>query len=135
MLREALRMLRFGFVGIATTLIYGAIAYLAVRGGFTGPLGAAALGYLAAFLVSYFGHMYFSFAVTPDHRTHLWRFIVLTAAMFALSLVLTWTVTGPLQQANGVSVVVVMLAIPPSSYLFNRFWVFLPGLGNAPTRD
>ena len=75
-------------------------------------MGAAALGYLAAFLVSYFGHMYFSFAVPPDHRTHLWRFIVLTTAMFALSLALTWTVTGPLRQTNGVSVVVVMLVIP-----------------------
>jgi hypothetical protein len=32
-------------------------------------------------------------------------------------------------------VVVVMLVITPTSFIFNRFWVFLPGLGNAPTRD
>lgn len=128
---ELARIAKFALVGLSTTLLYGVFAYGAARTGLVGPFGASSLGYLGAFAVSYLGHLHFSFAVAPDHRRQFWRFAVVTATTFAITLALTWLVVRHLGRPYWVSVVVVMIAIPPASYLLNRFWVFTTGAPDA----
>ena len=126
--REILRIVRFGFVGVIATLIYAVVAYLSAKGRWVGPLTATTLGYAAAFVVSYFGHLRCSFSVAPDHRVYLWRFVLVTAVTFGFSLCVTWVVTDVMRLSYAIAIFTVAIFVPPTSYLCNRFWVFMPGL-------
>lgn len=122
------RLVRFGLSGIFATLTYGGISSAIVETGLTRPVAAAVFGYLASATVSYYGHLYFSFRVAPDHRKFFWRFAVTSVITFPMAIVITYLITGVVGGPNGRAVAAVMVLIPLTNYFCNRFWVFLPGL-------
>jgi len=126
--RELLQLVRFGVVGAGVAICYAAITFSIVWSGLGSPIAATIIGHITASLLSYFGHLYFSFGVDPNHRVFLGRFAVLTAATFALNVALTWVLVSTFHAAYQITILVVTIAIPAASYLLNRFWVFLPGL-------
>ena len=122
------RLARFGLTGIVATLTYGGVSSAFVETGLTRPVAAAVIGYLASVMVSYFGHLHFSFRVKPDHQTFFWRFSVAAAISFPLTVLITYVVTDILGESYRLSIAAVMVMIPTINYFCNRFWVFLPGL-------
>jgi putative flippase GtrA len=130
-LRESLRLVRFGFVGASVAACYAAITFSIVRSGLGGPMTATIFGHIIAAILSYFGHMYFSFAVNPDHRIFLGRFAVVAGLTFALNVALTWLLTSVFRTPYQVPILVVTIAIPAANYVLNRFWVFSPGLSTS----
>jgi putative flippase GtrA len=125
---ELLRIVRFGFVGGSVAICYAAITFLIVWSGLAGSLVATIIGHLIASVLSYLGHLHFTFGVAADHRTFLSRFAVVAAATLALNVILTWFLVSVLHSAFQIPILVVTIAIPAANYLLNRFWVFLPGL-------
>jgi putative flippase GtrA len=71
----------------------------------------------------------FSFAVKTDHRSYLWRFLVIAALTFAMNAVVTYLLDFLLVQ-NQISIAIVTTLIPLTNYFCNRFWVLSPGLWN-----
>ena len=127
---ETGRIARFGIVGVCATIVYIGASITAVDAfGFT-PVWASILGQCTSMLVSYLGHSIYSFQVESDHRTFLWRFLVIAAVTFAMNGAVTWALTGVLGLSHFLSISVVTIAIPVVNYLCNRFWVFLPGLAS-----
>jgi putative flippase GtrA len=126
--REFGRFVRFGITGVIATLAYAVVTIILVERWGVRPIPAAIVGYLAASGISYFGHLYFSFSVEPNHRTYLWRFLIVSALSFTLNIIITWIVTALFACSARVSVIIVSILIPATNYLCNRFWVFLPGL-------
>jgi putative flippase GtrA len=129
------RLVRFGFTGLVVTFVYAAVTIVLVEAGGVGAIAASIAGYLAAGGVSYLGHLYFSFSVRPDHRAYVWRFLIAATLSFVLTIVITWIVTQVLGFSARVSVPVVSILLPATSYVCNRFWVFLPGLKTAETNS
>jgi putative flippase GtrA len=127
------RIIRFGIVGVTATLIYASISLLALETLHFTPVSASILGQLVATGVSYFGHSMFSFAVKTDHRTYLWRFLVIAALTFVLNGALTWLMTDVLRVTPQLSIAIVTVVIPVTNYFCNRLWVFTYGLSaNLP---
>lgn len=74
--------LRFGLVGALATLVHMAIGTILVQSGWP-PLVANAFAFATAFVVSFAGHLGFSFAdQEPDPVAALWRFGLVALAGF-----------------------------------------------------
>jgi putative flippase GtrA len=125
---ELFRMVRFGIVGILAAALYAAVTSAIIETGIANPIAATIIGHLAAGVVSYVGHLHFSFAVNPDHQIFLWRFLVVAAVAFAVNIGLTWLFTIALGLPYVVAVATVTVLVPIINYVCNRYWVFLPGL-------
>nr|WP_255453669.1 GtrA family protein [Paracoccus sp. S-4012] len=74
--------MRFGLVGALATLVHMAIGTILVQSGWQ-PLAANAFAFATAFLVSFAGHLGFSFAdQQPDPAAALWRYGLVALAGF-----------------------------------------------------
>jgi putative flippase GtrA len=129
---EAGRIVRFGIIGIAATLIYVVAAFLAVEFGHLSPIAGAIIGQATSSLVSYFGHAYYSFVVTSGgYRTFLWRFLVISVLSFGINIATTWLLTFAMALSHRIAIMVVAILIAVTNYLCNRYWVFLPGIARS----
>jgi putative flippase GtrA len=133
-------MARFGIVGLCATLVYVAVAGFANEVFEIAPVFASLLGVAASTGVSYFGHVFFSFRVEPNHRDFLWRFLLIAALAFSLSAGMTWLIANVMQLSPRLAITTVTVLIPIINYLCNRYWVFMPGLtrqalAQSPHRD
>jgi putative flippase GtrA len=128
LLVEAGRLVRFGIVGALASIVYAGVTFLIVSAGLGGPLAATIVGQMAAGVVSYIGHLRYSFAVEPDHRVFLWRFIAVAIIAFAANILTTWLLTAVLRVSYIYAIVAVTVLIPIINYLCNRFWIFRSGM-------
>jgi putative flippase GtrA len=128
LIHEAGRIIRFGIVGIAATAVYASSAFLAIEALHVPPVRGSVIAQLAATGVSYFGHTLYSFRVKLDHRTYLWRFVLIAAVAFAVNVAVTWLLAEALGLSYRVTIAAVTILIPIVNYVCNRFWVFMPGL-------
>ena len=122
------RIIRFGLVGIAATLVYAMVSAVANERLAMTPVLASIIGQTASMGVSYFGHSLFSFRVKTNHQTYLWRFLIIAALTFALNGAVTWLIADILKLSPRVAIATVTILIPIVNYIFNRFWVFIPRL-------
>lgn len=130
---EIARLVRFGVVGILSAAVYAVVTFAINALALGSPIMATICGHVAAGAISYLGHLHFSFGVPPQHRTFLSRFLLVAAATFAVNIFVTWLLVDVLGLSYLVAIAVVTALIPTTNYLFNRFWVFLPGLDVPPT--
>lgn len=132
---ELARLMRFGITGMAAAAVYAAVIFAVVKSALMQPVTASIVGFLCAACVSYLGHLHFSFRVEPNHRVFLWRFLVITTATFAMTVLFTYIITVLLGRSYQIAIVVVVVLNPVLSYLCNRFWVFFPGLRDKLPND
>jgi putative flippase GtrA len=125
------RIIRFGFVGIAATVVYTGTSFAGIEVFGIPPVAASVLGQVVSTFVSYFGHALFSFRVEPSHRLYLLRFLLISVLTFAPNVIVTWLIADALGLSPRIAIAVVTVLIPITNYLANRFWVFLPGLRRA----
>lgn len=115
----------FGAVGICATLAHVATAWLLFDGaGFDG-FAANACGAAAAFTVSYVGNARITFASERGLLVGAARYLPVTLVSFALtSAVLAFV------ERNGmptyVYALVVLLIVPPTTFLMAKLWAFRP---------
>jgi putative flippase GtrA len=120
------RLFRFGLTGIAATLAYAGSTIVLVKYGSLGPVSAAIVGYLVGAMVSYFGHLHFSFRVEPNHARFVWRFVLTAAITFPATIIVTYLITDVLHWSYQIAIAVVTLLNPAIGYFCFRFWVFFP---------
>jgi len=122
------RIIRFGIVGIAATVIYAVVSAAGNQALAITPVFASIIGQVTSAGVSYFGHLLFSFQVKANHQSYLWRFVIIAAVTFALNCGVTWLIADVLKLAPRIAIATVTVLIPVVNYIANRFWVFMPGL-------
>jgi putative flippase GtrA len=129
---EFWRLARFSTVGAVATVVHIGVAMLAVAAVGVNPTFGAAIGFVAAFAVSYVGHFRFSFAVPGRYRDYILKFAVSSLASFLLSTTAVWVATAILGIDYKPALVALAIIVPVCNYLMNRFWVFLhPGGGSS----
>jgi putative flippase GtrA len=121
---EGLRLLRFGLVGIIATATYSIVTLVAIEAFDVSPVPASVLGVAASIGVSYFGHTLYSFRVTLDHATFVWRFLILAGASLLITTGLMWLLSDVMQGSHRLAIAVIAVLIPVFNYICNRFWVF-----------
>ncbi|RUU29181.1 GtrA family protein [Mesorhizobium sp. M6A.T.Ce.TU.016.01.1.1] len=121
------RLSRFALIGIASTLIYAACAFLLSRGQATAGLPAALTSFAAyaiAALFSYTGHKYFTFISGGSHAMELPRFLLLTASGLAVAVALPGLLTQMLGVPASVPILLTCIAVPVINYVVLGRWVF-----------
>lgn len=125
-LHEQFRQLvTFGLVGITATAVHYVTA-LAVSQVI--PLAYAnPVGFLAAFGISYFGHLRLTFRVAAEesrHSTRMTRFFVVALLGFLAgqTMLLTLSSTGLLKEWQ--TLLIAVAVIPVTTFVVSRIWVF-----------
>jgi len=122
---EFLRLARFSAVGTIATVTHIVVAMIVVATAGENPTVGAMIGFVAAFMVSYFGHFRFTFAASGRYRDYLLKFAVSSLASFLLSTAAVWVATAVLGIDYKPALIALGIIVPLCNYLMNRFWVFL----------
>jgi len=129
---EFWRLARFSAVGTIATVVHIVVAVIVVAAAGANPTVGAMIGFVAAFMVSYFGHFRFTFAAFGRYRDYLLKFAVSSLASFLLSTAAVWVATAILGIDYKPAMFALAIIVPVCNYLVNRFWVFLqPGGGSS----
>ena len=129
---EFWRLARFSAVGTIATVVHIVVAVILVAAAGANPTVGAMIGFVAAFMVSYFGHFRFTFAAFGRYRDYLLKFAVSSLASFLLSTAAVWVATAILGIDYKPAMFALAIIVPVCNYLVNRFWVFLqPGGGSS----
>lgn len=122
---EFWRLARFFAVGTIATIVHIGVAMVVVAAAGANPTVGAMIGFVAAFMVSYFGHFQFSFAASGRYRDYLLKFAISSLASFLLSTAAVWVATAILGIGYKPALITLAIIVPICNYLVNRFWVFL----------
>ena len=116
-------MLRFGIVGISATIVYYAVAIIASKFGLVAAI-ANLVGFGAGALTSFVGHFHYTFKKSDNHFRYLIRFIIVTFFGYVLSNIIIFIALDVSQAPFWLAMLIVVLILPPASWLCNRYWAF-----------
>lgn len=118
--RDALRPLRFLAVGGTATALHLVIAgSILLFFKEVSPYLANLIAFLAAFLLSFFGHKHITFQTGGS----LWKFFVIAVGGFILNnLILSALLAIPIQ--NIVAVSIATICVPVLTYTASSIWAF-----------
>lgn len=121
---------RFGIVGILATTVHVFVAYLVVS--LTGSLPQLAnlFGFLCAFLVSYFGHLHYTFQPEFASDSYFRRFLILSGLSFLTSASIVYFLTNTLGLDFRWALAAMAVIVPGISFIVAKFWAF-----SAPEQD
>ena len=121
------RLTKFGVVGIAATMSHYIVALSLSQ--LVDVFWANVVGYVVGMGVSYFGHHRLTFAATENlvpHAGAISRFAAAAGLAFIVSQVTLYVVVKLLQLPDWLGIGLVVLTVPPITFLLYQFWVFAP---------
>lgn len=128
------QMLRFGMVGVLATFVHMIIGYLLIQSNWH-PISANIIAFGTAFMVSFIGHLAFSFADQETNASSaLWKFTIVALIGLALNealligLLSLGALSGILALCTSTSSAAVM------TFILSKTWAFrAPKTLNTPT--
>ena len=127
------RLLRFAFVGGLATATYLVVSLgLSISSFRLAPWVASLAGFAVSFLVSYFGHLFFTYRAEPDHVFYGPRFALATLALILIFSALSQVLAAHFDLGRFWSNVLVAGLFPPCSFLLHTFWSFAARKGDRP---
>ncbi|WP_282152705.1 GtrA family protein [Ruegeria atlantica] len=115
---------RFAGIGVLATILHVVVSIVALKFFGIAPLLANSAGFAAAFSLSYLGHGRITFDTSLKHRFHAPRFLTVSGVGFLLSTAITELIAVQLGGPFVLAMAVVALAVPVSTFLLCKFWVF-----------
>lgn len=116
-------MLRFGVVGIGVSAAYVVVALAGERSGLSAQQ-ANFVGVIASTLISFLGHLFYSFRKGGITKSYTLRFLVLSLAVYALSRAGTSLGVSYLGWPYWIVVLSIAATMPLFTWTAGRFWVF-----------
>ncbi len=114
---------RFGFVGAASTGLYGALSFALLAIGFA-PTAASAMAYVTSGALSYWGHKHFTFDSGGAHGREAPRFALANVMGFALAVIAPGVATRVFHIGAAWAILFTCVAVPAISYVAMRRLVF-----------
>jgi putative flippase GtrA len=118
------RLARFGGVGIVSLLVYSALYTILAEATRLSAVPTSIVAYVAAMVVSFVGHKFFTFGVGGNVRAQAFKFIVVHSMGLLMTVLITDLVVETLRWPYGVGILLVDIAIPLLSFLALRLVVF-----------
>lgn len=119
------QFLLFGLVGASSTAVHYLVALALSQ---VMPLSwANPVGFISAFLVSYFGHSYLTFELEKaeqSHRKRLPRFALVAFGGFCMTQVIVVTLSSQSTQPNWLILAIALAVVPVLTFVAAKFWVF-----------
>ncbi len=124
---ELLRLVKFGALGAVATGVHMAVAVGLTTLLAMNPYLANLVAFLLAFLVSYAGHYYVTFAGLADRFLGPIRafFVIAALGFLANNGLLLWLL-GRHFLGESQALIIAALIVPAISFLAARFWAFAP---------
>lgn len=117
------QLVAFGCVGVLATLVHYFVALKLTEGLLLNIFLANVAGYLAAVLVSLYGHSVFTYRKKVDSLI-AGRFFLVSIATLLVSQGILFVLEGYFKFSHRVSLAVVVSSIPLVSFFINKFWVY-----------
>lgn len=122
-LQSIKQLMKFGIVGLAATGLHLLIAFILLYAGVNVYL-ANLCAFLGAFVLSYIGHNYWTFAMTSWHPSTLAKsFLLASMGFLANNILLTFLLKIALFN-EAMALFFSLLLVPLLSYFGSRIWVF-----------
>jgi putative flippase GtrA len=129
---ELRRFFRAVSVGIVSLVVYSSL-YTALAEATRMPaVPTSIVAYIAAMVVSFVGHKYFTFGATGNVRSQIIKFVALHCICLLATASITDVVVDKLGWPYGVGILLVDIAVPLLSFLALKFVVF-EGKSDAQT--
>ncbi|MDR3005063.1 MAG: GtrA family protein [Acidovorax sp.] len=132
-LRQLPQALQFVGVGGAAAATHLAVVFLLVQGLAMAPLVANVLAFLVAFVVSYNGHAWFTFASNaPRGWAVVAKYFAVACLSFVVNELLYWVALHWLHWHYFWSLLGVLLLVAMGTFVLSKFWAFrAPDAGAA----
>lgn len=119
-----LQFIRFGLVGIISTLTHmGTLIFLVELLEFN-PIIASTVGFILAVIISYFLNYRFTFRVHGGHFHHFPRYAVVCIVGFSLNTGIMFLTVNILKWWYVAGQICTLLVVPVSNFTLNKFWTF-----------
>lgn len=118
------QLCRFGLVGGMATIINCTVFVLLADTLKLQPLSANFLAFLSAFLISYFGHSWWTFKHNHHTKEKLAKFLTTSLMGLALNSGFVWVLMHCLYQSAYVAVLPMVFITPLLIFFINKSWVF-----------
>jgi len=126
--RTLFRVVRYGFAGLAISIVYSLAVVVLVAGlHVAGPTAASVIAFILVLPIGYVTHRRVTFLdAVPDPLMPL-RFAVTTAASFGVAIGGMYVVTDVLGKSYLLGIALNWLVIPAMNFLIYCLWVFRVG--------
>lgn len=120
-----LQLMRFGMTGSLAAIVHFSVVVMLVEFFKLDPLYANVFGFLCAFMVSFLGHRYWTFAKT-SRRNHssLPLFFLFAACNFVLNQGLFYVLLRKYNLAYPIALLIVLVVIAIWTFLISKLWIF-----------
>jgi putative flippase GtrA len=122
--RQIRQLLCFGAVGGMSTLL-NSIIFVSLVDFLKIPAQLGNLfAFLSAFLVSYFGHLWWTFGNKPHSVARFIKFLAISLCGLTLNSCFVWITMHRLHQSAYVATLPMIFITPLLIFVINKFWVF-----------
>ena len=129
------QLLRFGIVGLLATFVHMVIGFLLIQSNWL-PVMANLLAFIIAFLVSFIGHLGFSFAnQVVSLSSALWKFALVALIGFACNEVLLILLLSEGELTDTVSLWISTGCAAVLTFALSRVWAFRAARGTDEPID
>ncbi len=118
------QVVRFGLVGIISTLLHMTVAFLLHYGLDASPQISNFTAFCFAWAVSYTGHFKWTFGGQSQHRDSAPKFMITSLIGLALNLSIVWLVSDFMKLPFYYAIGLVVTIIPIMSFFLSKFWAF-----------
>lgn len=131
--RLAPQLGRFGAVGVAATAVHAAIYSAATARAGVPVLSANFAGFAGAFLVSYFGHRFWTFAgARPQAASSLPRFLLVAFLGLCSNTLIAWLLVTRLGWPAPSALIGILFVTPMLVFVASKYWAFAVSAAPAP---
>lgn len=124
MLALVKQLFRFGIIGGLATLVNCVVFVLLVDSLKLQPLAGNFLAFLSAFLISYFGHSWWTFKNKHHNKERLIKFFMTSMIGLAINSGFVWVLMHYLAQSAYIATLPMIFITPLLIFYINKTWVF-----------
>lgn len=118
------QFIRFGLVGVVSTLTHiGTLVLLVELIKFT-PILASTIGFILAVIVSYFLNYRFTFRAQGAHTNYFPKYVLVCIIGFILNTGIMYLTIEILNWWYVAGQICTLMVVPISNFTLNRFWAF-----------
>jgi|688.fasta_scaffold162468_2 putative flippase GtrA len=119
------RIVAYGAVGLSAALVFIVVTRLAQAGGGLQLVPAAAVGFSASFVLSYFGHRWLTFRSAGAKAAEIPRFLVTSLMCFGLTLGCTHVFASRFGLSDLAALALTSAIVPVLNFLLMAVFVFV----------
>ena len=122
---EVKNMSRYGMVGIIGTIIHFGTLIFLVELFAIDALLSSTIGFLLTVIVSYLINYYWTFQTQTNHSSTFAKYLLVSCFGLVLNYIIMRLGLNVLHLHYQIAQAIVILAIPVTNYIMNRYWTFI----------